>query len=598
MISHETIEILRNKASLLDILGEYTEVKKQGNRVVACCPFHSERTPSFFVRDEGKFYHCFGCGASGNVFSFLMNIKGISFPDAVEELAHRYNVQIKHLKTFHGAEDPNQIKRSLFKINQLAQDFFIESAKSPDKEVLDYIKQRGLNPFTIKEFSLGFAPLKHNSLLSFLRSKNISDETALKAGLVRRNSSGEIYDTFRNRLMFPIWFDSRRIAGFGGRVIPSPADRDSKTTIPKYINSPESPIYHKSKILFGLPQALMALREKGSIYIVEGYLDVISMWQVGVKNVVATCGTALTVDHLSKVSRLVRSVILLFDGDIAGRAAAARAFETSLNARVEIYALFLPEGEDPDTIAKKNQAKTADFLNALPKIPLLDCFIENVAISIGGGNVKELGDIQTGNVAERIIETLSKVSDPIVRDRLMQSAANKLRVNPELLRVKLGGEVKHNVVNQTFSSVDIKKLSRVEQEIILSAMVLRETIPSRILEDPDITQSLSPITIEFLSGLRECVVTDASKERILGLLKTFGQSWVLHWKKAYEMAKETNLELLFEDCRKRLEETRLRSRFEALKNEIRSARDEEERACLFNEQLGIIKMLKSTENQD
>ncbi|RIL02772.1 MAG: DNA primase, partial [Proteobacteria bacterium] len=351
IVAQESIEEIKEKANLVDIIGEAVSLKRRGSSYVGLCPFHAEKTPSFHVREE-KFYHCFGCGESGNVISFVMRFRGLSFPEAIEELAGRCGVQLKFEKS--GRKNvPLADKQALFKVNALALAWFSAQLKSAPPQVKDYINSRSLTREALAAFAIGFAPKEWSALTTFLRARKVPDEMILRCGLARRSPKGDLFDVFRARIIFPIFSDSKRVAAFGGRIIPELLEKEALNQAPKYLNSPESPIYFKSKVLFGLPQALSAIQQEREVWIVEGYMDVIGMWQAGIRNAVATCGTALTSEHAKRLKLLVKKVILLFDGDDAGRGAAGKAYDAFLNSGIDVCAAFLPQGEDPDSFVGK-----------------------------------------------------------------------------------------------------------------------------------------------------------------------------------------------------------------------------------------------------
>ena len=310
---------LKARADLIEIVSEKVDLKSRGANLFGLCPFHGEKSPSFSVRSDGSGYHCFGCGVSGNVFSFVMETQGLSFPDAVDYLGQRYGVEIKRS----GSDPKTSFNRSqLYELADAAQEFFRASLLVKQSPGLAYLAKRGITREAVEAYKLGYAPNDWDALVEFLKSKGLDLLQAQQLGLIGKNENGKAYSKYRGRLIFPIFKDTKRLIGFGGRLIPDLFSEQEQASNPKYINSAESPVYHKSRELFGYPQAQAAIRAAGFVYIVEGYLDVISLWQVGVKNVLATCGTALTVEHLAMLKHITKRITLLFDGDKAGRAGA------------------------------------------------------------------------------------------------------------------------------------------------------------------------------------------------------------------------------------------------------------------------------------
>ena len=562
MIAEESIREVKERASITDIISESVVLKRQGRNLSGLCPFHSERSPSFNVREDDGFYHCFGCGASGNVISFVMNSRGLSFPEAIEYLAERYGIQLKKDGAVRSSRGTDY-SREIFIANKLAADFFAENLNQAPAVVTEYVAQRGLSPEMIQNFGIGYAGKDRTALVDFLSKNGIAQERQLQAGLARRNERGDVYDTFRARLVFPIALDSRRVAAFGGRVIPALHDAESITRVPKYLNSPESPVYEKRKTLYGLPQAVKGMREASCVYVVEGYMDVISLAAVGVTEVVATCGTALTEEHLRRLSRLTKRVILLFDGDNAGRQAAGRTFHTALNAEIDIYGLFLQAEDDPDTISRRLGADTRAYLQGLEKTSLFDCYLAMMVREFQVERLSELGAASIEKITLEVAKALAQIKRPVIRERLTEEAAFRLRVKPETLRgvgtsrpiISVTAQPK-GVSDESPNVVpSLSKLPRIDREILAAVMVLREKVCSTILHDALLCEALHPSILQFVVGFREVLIADeideaAKKIATKQLLQRFGASWIDHWRVAHEMstAPGANLAKVFEEC--------------------------------------------------
>ncbi len=345
LIPKHFIDKLLANTDIVEVINARVPLKKQGREFSACCPFHNEKTPSFTVSPNKQFYHCFGCGAHGSAISFLMEYERLDFVEAIETLADSQGLEVEHEET-NAPHAPAEDTSRLFAAMETANAFFQQSLKNNQKAI-NYFKHRGINGSTAKQFQLGYAAEGWQNLLSSLEKK-YDHPTLLKAGLLSKNDSGRLYDKFRERVMFPIRDPRGRTIAFGGRIL----DQGE----PKYLNSPETPIFHKSQVLYGLYEARQHSGKLEAIFVVEGYMDVIAMAQHGIHNAVATLGTATTPEHLNKLFRQVPRIIFCFDGDPAGRKAAWRALTHALpiirdGKRVDF--LFLPEGEDPDTLLKK-----------------------------------------------------------------------------------------------------------------------------------------------------------------------------------------------------------------------------------------------------
>ncbi len=336
------IEEVKARADIVDVISSYFPLIRSGSSYKALCPFHREKTPSFFVSPHKQIYHCFGCGKGGNVFSFIMEYEKVSFPEAVKILARRYNVPIPEESNKEGVRGSSV--RSLWAVNSLAAKFYHRLLFTKQgKFALDYLFSRGLSLETIKKFYLGYAPVGIRDLLNFALSKGANEELLVSSGLVIKSDRSGYYDRFRNRIVFPVFDLQARVVGFGARQL-DPQDQ------PKYLNSPDTPVFKKSRLLYGMNLA-RKVSEQG-IIVVEGYMDLIALHQAGIENVVATLGTSLTEDHLRLLQRFTREVFFLFDADSAGVKAALRAVKLSLPMEISTKVLSLPNGLDPDEFIK------------------------------------------------------------------------------------------------------------------------------------------------------------------------------------------------------------------------------------------------------
>jgi len=339
------IDRIRDSADIVDVVQRYVNLKRRGRNYLALCPFHKEKTPSFTVSREKQIFHCFGCGASGNVFSFLMQYEKISFVDAVKRLAAETGIEIPTTPEFQRQESDNE---KLYRANQIARDFFAEQLRNAPQSVKKYLESRNIDETLIKQLKLGYAPEGWDKFVQFLQNKKFPLQPFLKLGLIARSErEGRLYDKFRHRLIFPIHNLSGKIVGFGARQL------STEENAPKYLNSPESSIYQKSKILYGLHLAKDFIRETGFVIVVEGYMDFLRLFQEGIGNVVATSGTALTEAHARLLSRFTTKAILCYDADDAGIKAAIRGGEILFLSNIETEILLLPEGEDPDSYVSK-----------------------------------------------------------------------------------------------------------------------------------------------------------------------------------------------------------------------------------------------------
>ena len=368
MIPESYIQELLHRIDLVDLIDSYVHLKKAGANYAACCPFHNEKSPSFTVSPSKQFYHCFGCGAHGTAIGFLMEYSGLGFLDAIKELSSRAGMQMPEEESRRPDDGPRIT--TLTDAMARAAKYYYEQLKF-SATAIDYLKGRGLSGEIAQKFGIGYAPDGWQNLGAAFDDYSVVE--LQQAGLVIKNEQGRLYDRFRDRVMFPIMNQKGEVIAFGGRVM---GDGE-----PKYLNSPETPLFEKGREVFGLPQARAALREKNTAIVVEGYMDVVALAQHGVGNAVATLGTATTATHVQKLLRQVDRIVYCFDGDNAGRKAAWRALENSLEALPEqksIGFVFLPDTEDPDSFVRKQGAEAFDRL-ITQAMPLSEFMLRELA---------------------------------------------------------------------------------------------------------------------------------------------------------------------------------------------------------------------------
>ncbi len=579
VISQESIDRVKNEASLVDIVSETVKLRRSGVNYTGLCPFHSERSPSFFVRESSNSYHCFGCSASGNVISFVMATRAMSFPDAVEFLAGRFGIELKY--DSQRAAGPRVDREKLFSLCSAAQLFFrrslikVKGGTGEFAKVGEYLQKRGLSADAINHFGIGYCPNQRGVLIDALTKAGFDQETMLLSGLVRRAASGELYELFRARLLFPIYVDAKRIAGFGGRVVPGVMEASYEKQSPKYVNSPETPIYHKSKTFYGLPQALPAIREHGEVYVVEGYMDVIGLAMRGVHNVVACCGTALTEQHLKRLSGICSKVFLLFDGDEAGLAAASKSFTVARNADVDVMACFLPDEVDPDDFAREHGADTGRALQDLPRAFLIDVYVDGLLRAHGCDKGEDPGPNILGKVCDELAKVLRGIQREVVLSSLIARAARRLKIETSMLeklvlvdresgsaprRSEVGrtggssapastpeedqGTEPSEVAGHAISNRPPSELPRSDIALLRVVMVLREQVLAEVIGNPDVCEIVAPESMRFLLGLKEILDESGSDEdqlkaRIKEYLQVLGPEWLRLWKEAHTITSKS-----------------------------------------------------------
>ena len=412
--TQDFIEKVQSSSNLVDIISQYTQLKSSGTGLMGRCPFpdHQEKTPSFSVSELKQVYHCFGCHKSGNIFTFLRDYQGLNFPQAIEFLADRAGLPIpSEMEEDHGADLKFKKKKELLSINKEAMNFFTESLKRLPKnhEVFAYLQKREMSSGIIQTFKIGYALPEWSGLCEHLKRKNYSLELAEEARLVKAKSKEDgKYDIFRDRLIFPITNSMGEVLAFGGRVVQSGE--------PKYLNSPETMVFQKGKIFYGLEQTARYIRSEDQIIIVEGYMDLISLYQKGIRNVVATMGTALTSDHGRIIRKLTRNVVVLFDGDSAGREATERALGVLLEQDLYPKGLTLPDNQDPDDFVRKYGSKelkdkidhSLDLMNLIFKEWMVDFHGEpSEKIKLAGKLKKILDMIPDKNYTQLYIQQLA-----------------------------------------------------------------------------------------------------------------------------------------------------------------------------------------------
>ncbi len=412
------IDNLLNRVDIVDLINQRIPLKKAGKDYQACCPFHDEKTPSFTVSHEKQFYHCFGCSAHGSAIGFLMDYDNMSFVEAIEELAHQAGVEVPR----EGLQNTGPDCRPLYATLEQAARFYSTQLRSHTQahKAIAYLKKRGLSGEIIKDFNIGYAPPGWDNLIKHQAQEAQALKQLRESGMTLE-SENRCYDRFRNRIMFPIRDHRGRTVGFGGRILEE-GNTDGGAAQPKYLNSPETPIFHKGRELYGLHEAHKALRKITRLLVVEGYMDVVALAQFGIRYAVATLGTATTPDHLERIFRTTPEVIFCFDGDRAGRDAGWKALNTTLplmREGREARFLFLPDGEDPDTLVRKEGSDAFEqrIQNATPLSQFLfDKLSEQVDMSSLDGRARFnelakplIGKLPQGTFREMMEEHLNKL---------------------------------------------------------------------------------------------------------------------------------------------------------------------------------------------
>lgn len=419
-IPPEIIESIKDRINIVELISEYVNLKKSGRNYKGLCPFHKEKTPSFVVNEEKGIFHCFGCGIGGNIFTFLMKIRGITFPEAVKVLSKRAGIKIDDRYTKKSKELNNK-KSNLFDVNRKAAEFYREVLHSArGKAALKYLFNRGLNDRVIETYNLGYAPDGWNNLINYMKSKKVGAEILEQIGLAVKNKNNTgYYDRFRNRIIFPIQDTIGRFIGFGGRTL------EDNPEIPKYINTNDNELFHKGKNLYGFYTAEADIRKNNSVYIVEGYIDVIKMYQSGIRNVVAPLGTALTEDQAYLISRYTKNVFLSFDPDEAGVKAAVRSISIFHRIGIDPLIISFPRGMDPADFFNTYTSDDFEYIvsSASPGTEFLVRHIVN--------GEKELSAQQKLSIIEQSYDFYSNMGDEVLKEDFIKRLSKALDTSKE-----------------------------------------------------------------------------------------------------------------------------------------------------------------------
>ncbi len=422
-IPNEIVQQIQQAADVLDVVGDYVSLKKRGSNWIACCPFHNEKTPSFAVSPAKGIYKCFGCGKSGDSVKFVMDVEGVSYGEALRHLANKYNIEIPEVEyTPEETLRQNEID-SLYIVLNFAKDFFKTQLQTPDGQAigLSYFKERELRDGTIDSFDLGYSPAAWDAFTKEALSKQYNLDLLQKAGLTIVNDKGRQYDRFRERVIFPIHNLSGRVIAFGARILSNDKNQ------PKYLNSPETEVYHKSRILYGMYQAKNAIRQADNCFLAEGYMDVISLHQAGVQNVVSSSGTSLTKEQIQLISRFTKNITMLYDGDAAGIKAAIRGTDLVLEEGMNVKIVMFPNNDDPDSYVRKVgsvafqefiKTHSQDFITF--KAKLFSDEIKN-------------DPYRKSEVIKDMVASNIKIPDPIQRSVFRRQIANLLDVDEQTL---------------------------------------------------------------------------------------------------------------------------------------------------------------------
>jgi DNA primase len=511
-IPRETIEEVRSRNDIADVIGSYLSLKNAGTRFKALCPFHKEKSPSFTVSPDRQIYHCFGCGAGGDVIRFVQEYEKVDFMTALQMLADRCGMELSFEE---GGEGAGADKRKLFQIHegvaQLYHRILLEHESGEAGR--GYLATRALKPETIKEFQVGFAPDRFDALEKWAQQKKIPLELMEQAGLmVKSDKRSGYYDRFRNRLMFPIRDEAGRVIGFSGRAIV----KDEKSG--KYVNSPETPLFHKSRVLFAIDKARRAMADSRTAIVVEGQIDAIRCHEAGLANVVASQGTALTSDHARMIRRYADEVILVLDADAAGQKAALKSSAAFIAEELSVRVASLPAGEDPDSLIRDHGAE-ALRLRVAAAVSALDFMMDVLLRKESPGS--EAGLMRTARAVQALI---AQAPGAVQRDRMVQHAAERLGISPVALRRDLARKQDRPAPPPDAPEVSAVPVRHPDEEVTLVQMlflhpaevmpVVADHLPPEYLSDPD-CRFLLELILEEPVALMDRIPDDRAEARRL-----------------------------------------------------------------------------------
>lgn len=586
MFSEEIIQKIKEENDIVDIVSEVVTLKKTGKNYLGRCPFHNEKTPSFTVSSEKQIYKCFGCGEAGNVISFVMKTRNMAFPEAVKLLGEKVGIVVDDADSPGKSSATNEKFKRMYDINIQAARYFYTNLKR-FKAPYEYLKGRGITDETIKKFGIGFALDNWQGIRSYLKQRGFSEEEILQLGLTTKNEKGNIYDRFRNRIIFPVFNVSGRVIGFGGRVLD-----DSK---PKYLNSPETPIFHKGTNLYGLNLAIKNNQAR-TVIMVEGYMDVISLSQQGVTNVVATLGTALTEGQCKLLKRYIDTVIVSFDSDVAGQNATIRGLEILQKSGFDLKILQIPSGKDPDEFIRSFGREK--FLNLVDgALPIIDFKLRMAEKGIDFSKQE-----MVIKYLKRVVSVLKDL-DPLEKAVYIKQVSEKSGIGEEAIMESLDKNPNKSIENNKNHNINRKfgqKLYlepgfvRAERTVLSLALDKRlsDKIFSNVSED-DLILKAHKVIYKIIKENNMC-----SKEELIKIinLQTMQDSeFTKEWIKIQEYKvdiDEGSIDKMVSDCVNNIKKYKLEESRKKIMDKIRKCESEglvEETLMLARELMDIQK---------
>jgi DNA primase len=508
MINQDTIGKIMDTARIEEVVGDFVPLKKRGSSLIGNCPFHNEKTPSFHVSVAKGIYKCFGCGKGGDSVHFIMDHEKYSYPEALKYLANKYNIEVEEIAQSPQNIEAQNARESLYIVSEYAANYFANEIWTGEEGRaigLSYFKERGFREDIVKKFQLGYSPDVWDALIQSSVAAGHKEDYLERTGLAIRNDKGKLYDRFRGRVMFPIHNFTGRIIGFGGRTL------KTDKNVPKYVNSPESEIYHKSNVLYGLFHAKKAIRDADNCYLVEGYADVLSVHQAGIENVVASSGTSLTTEQIRLIGRFTQNVTILYDGDAAGIKASLRGLDMILEEGLNVKVVLFPDGHDPDSYM--HDVGSGEFKKYIENTRK-DFILYKASILL-----KEAGTdpIKRAGIIRDIVESIAKIPDDIKASVFIRECSGLLQIEERTLLSELN---KIRAAKFKKSSTNHSQQSQQFQN------PYQDGPPDNLFENPDPGAALAPETAPDNDQIQE--------REIVRLLLAFGHELV-NWDKIDNM---------------------------------------------------------------
>jgi len=582
-IPENILEDILSRVDIVEVISSYIPLKRAGRNFRALCPFHHEKTPSFVVSPDRQIYHCFGCSKGGNAFGFLMEYERMEFPEAVESLAKKVGVslpqgQIQDSKTA-------SLITQLYKINELTALFYESNLNSPaGLEAKKYLLKRGIDEMAMKLFKLGYVSRNWDALINHLRNKNINLSLLEKAGLILAKDGGGYYDRFRDRIIFPIFDIKSRVLAFGARVVPDADKAAGESHLPKYINSPETPIYIKGRNLYGLNLAKDAIRENDYVVIVEGYLDFIMPYQAGLKNIVASLGTALTIEQARLIKRYTHNVIMVYDADDAGQMAVLRTLDIFIEEAMTVKVVSLPSGFDPDSFTRKNGI--GNFKKKINQAESL--FDYKLRILKSRYSTKDIES--KALISSEMLLTINRFKNAILKAEYLKRLAQELDISEDALLQELNKIKENKAYSEPYAQGPAKKALNINptEKLLIKLMLEEDELISRIRERLEPADFQDERTARIVSLMFDLIGQGKNIEpnKLINYLDDESISQIICESTLSPQIPEQNKENIINDCIQRLKNERLKIKKQRLHEQIKTAQtlgDEEKLHRLMQE---------------